>query len=890
QVNLVSVDARPATIVEKDADPVADGHQIPVINGVTQFTLKSPRQPGETTLKVRSDDIVTEQTIIYTPHLHSLMVVGSGDLVLGSGSTSGGIDHLDNVFDDEIEDGTFSSGKAAVFVKGAIGKNTLLTATYDSSKKEQEDFFQARETDVDDESIPIITGDASLTDYAGYSRDKLYLRLDQDKSHLMWGDYHTDLGEQQLSFYNRTFTGFRTDINQEKYRITGFAAEMEQDQIVDAVPANGTSGYYYLSRNPVLFGSERVVLETRDRLRPDRVLNRTTLARQTDYDIDYEDGSILTRAPIPTYDEALNPNVLIVTYEIENEANDQWAYGVRIAWDIHDDVTLGGTTVIEENSVDDYKLHGIDAEWRIEDLGLVIKTEMSETEAVISNDGALETEKGTAWRVSFEGNPTEKLSYQGYYQDVDEFFHNNSAVDAQPGTTNYGTNADYTLDETSGLTFDAYTEDDQLFDNKFSHISAGWQGFLNQYQLSAEIYHDDFDGTNGVSNTPADNEDDQERYPFDSTPEQVTQDLGVRLTASRNFSEDLGLSVSHSQDMKNTDQSMSYAKLNYAFSEKSSMYFIERYDRYEDRDEWRSQLGIERPVGYNTTSFVEYQLEDDISGRQLRRSLGLRNMFELTPQLSGNATFENLDTITGDEGSNRPDGFAVTVATTYLPHDKWQITSRAEYRNETDLTSQLGELGVATKLGQDLSALARVRFFDSDGERGSSEDYRVSLGMAWRPQQYDRINGLARLDWWQQDRSTDSGQYSEDKLYGSIEGIYDLTEKVSLTGKYAGKKYELDEYSVYNDLVSLRMTYQPTSRMEFGATTRLMQEHDFSNRSLGGAVDVGFQVWKFIWLTVGYSYDDFDADLTGQDYSGKGAFLKFRFKFDEKTLEDIRSK
>ncbi|MEH6616809.1 MAG: hypothetical protein V7699_03125 [Porticoccus sp.] len=889
-INLVSVDARPATIVEDDADPVTAGHQLRVIDGIAQFTLKSPRQPGETTLKVRSNDIIAEQTIIYTPHLHSLMIVGSGDLAVGSGSTSGDIGHIDNVFDDQIEDGAFTSGKAAVFVKGAIGENTLLTATYDSSKKEQEDFFQARETDVDDESLPLITGDASLTDYAGYSRDKLYLRLDQDESHVMWGDYHTDLGKQQLSFYNRTFTGLRADINQEKYRITGFAAEMEQDQIVDAIAANGTSGYYYLSRNPVLSGSERVVLETRDRLRPDLVLSSTTLARQTDYDIDYEEGSILTRAPIPTYDEALNPNILIVTYEIENLANDQWAYGARVTMDIRDDLTLGGTAVIEENSIDDFKLHGVDAEWRIEDLGLVVKADLSETEAVISNEGTLGSEKGSAWRATFEGNPNEKLSYGGYYQDVDKFFHNSSAVDAQPGTVQYGANADYALDEVSGLTFDAYQEDDQLFDNEFSHIAAGWQGVMNQFQLSAEIYHDKFDGDKNASNSPADDDTQDERYPFDSTAEQVSQDLGVRLTASRNFTEDVGLSVSHSQDVQNTDQSISYARLNYAFSEKSSMYLIERYDRYEDRDEWRSQLGFERPIGYNTTSFTEYQLEDDISGKQLRRSIGLRNMFQLNSQFSGNASFENLDTISGDEGSNRPDGYAVTVATTYLPDKNWQVTSRAEYRNETDLTSQLGELGVATKLGKDLSALARVRFFDSEGERGSSEDYRVSLGMAWRPQQYDRLNGLARLDWWQQDRSSDTNQYSEDKLYGSVEAIYDLTEKVSLTGKYAGKKYELDQYSAYNDLVSLRAIYQPTSRIELGATTRFMQEHEFSNQSFGGAVDVGFQVWKFIWLTVGYSYDEFDADLTGQDYSGKGGFLKFRFKFDEKTLEDIRSK
>ena len=69
----------------------------------------------------------------------------------------------------------------------------------------------------------------------------------------------------------------------------------------------------------------------------------------------------------------------------------------------------------------------------------------------------------------------------------------------------------------------------------------------------------------------------------------------------------------------------------------------------------------------------------------------------------------------------------------------------------------------------------------------------------------------------------------------------------------------------------------------------MLQEHDFSNRYLSGVVDIGFQVWEFIWLTLGYSYDDFDADLTGQDYTGKGPFLKLRFKFDENTLQAFKS-
>ena len=77
-------------------------------------------------------------------------------------------------------------------------------------------------------------------------------------------------------------------------------------------------------------------------------------------------------------------------------------------------------------------------------------------------------------------------------------------------------------------------------------------------------------------------------------------------------------------------------------------------------------------------------------------------------------------------------------------------------------------------------------------------------------------------------------------------------------------------------------------RVDFGATVRWLNEYDLDNSYVSGAVDVGMNVWKFVWVTVGYSYDEFDADLAGQDYSGQGFFVKFRFKFDENTLDSLK--
>ena len=110
---------------------------------------------------------------------------------------------------------------------------------------------------------------------------------------------------------------------------------------------------------------------------------------------------------------------------------------------------------------------------------------------------------------------------------------------------------------------------------------------------------------------------------------------------------------------------------------------------------------------------------------------------------------------------------------------------------------------------------------------------------------------------------------------------------MTLSAKYAGKQYDEDSYSLYNDLVSARWLTRFGRRWEVGLTGRVMNEYHQGNTWVGGSAEIGFKTWEFIWTTVGYSFDDFDADLVGHDYSGEGVFIKLRFKFDEDTLDDI---
>ncbi len=83
----------------------------------------------------------------------------------------------------------------------------------------------------------------------------------------------------------------------------------------DEIAADGTSGPFTLASAPLVRNSEKIVVETRDRFRPDIILGSVPLVRYADYDIDFETGEIIFRLPVPAADAAFNPTVIVVDYE-----------------------------------------------------------------------------------------------------------------------------------------------------------------------------------------------------------------------------------------------------------------------------------------------------------------------------------------------------------------------------------------------------------------------------------------------------------------------------------------------------------------------------------------------------------------------------------------------
>jgi peptidoglycan-associated lipoprotein len=138
--------------------------------------------------------------------------------------------------------------------------------------------------------------------------------------------------------------------------------------------------------------------------------------------------------------------------------------------------------------------------------------------------------------------------------------------------------------------------------------------------------------------------------------------------------------------------------------------------------------------------------------------------------------------------------------------------------------------------------------------------------------------------------SSDSSSpaFSEDAWIFSGEAAWKATPRLQLTGKYAGKLLQDQDFSSYTDLMSAGFIYDLTDRWDVGGEYRILTSHDISSRLQGRSLEIGYRVMKNLWLSAGYSFDRFDADLAGDGYQGQGAYVKLRVKGDERIISGLR--
>jgi hypothetical protein len=430
--------------------------------------------------------------------------VALADLTIGKRTGDSRIEEVRPGEYDEV----YSKGRLAFYLKGKIKGKYLLTAAADTGEDELDELFRnldsqdprqiLRRLDPDD-YYPVYGDDSTFIEDAP-TKGKFYVRLERGDSHVMWGNYKTQITGTEFLPSDRALYGasglYRseetTSFDERRTEVTAYAAQ--PDTLPQREEFLGTGGSaYFLKRQDIVQGSESVRVETRDPV-TGRVLERRVLVYGEDYSFDYMQGVIILRRPLssmtgtsdPVRNGALGGGRLYLTvqYEFEPIASDVdgYVYGGRAQHWINDKVRVGVTGMDDSTELADQKAYGADVVVRHSE-NTFLSAEVAHSKGrgfdlSQSSDGGLtwgnnepdyyddpNDDEGTAWRVEGQVDLEEigagmKGRVGGYYEEKEAGF-STLFDDVTVDQRIWGAHADVNLTDKTGLklTYDDFTDD-----------------------------------------------------------------------------------------------------------------------------------------------------------------------------------------------------------------------------------------------------------------------------------------------------------------------------------------------------------------------------------------------------------------------------------------------
>lgn len=401
-----------------DADRTTPGVQLKVdAGGVAEFTLLAPDQAQDVRLRISAGNQTAAGVISFVPDMRPMLAAGlvEGTLSFRNRVTLNPVRRGD-AFEQEIESWSreFSGGKAsaaarvAFYLKGTVRGDLLLTASFDSDKATRAWLLR----DVRPDEFYPVYGDASLKTFDARSGDRLYVRIDKNKSYVMYGDFVTGDGFSQsfgqgavaslksrsLGASNRTATGLRAHHESGRFVGNVFVFNDTLRAVVEEFASQG-SGPYGLRNSAVLEGSEKIEVVVRDRNQPSRIVSVRALARLVDYTFEPFSGRILLSSFLASSDPDLNPVSLRVSYEVDQGGTAYWTAGGDAQWKFNERFEIGGSVLSDRNRLAPYELVSGNAAWRI-GANTAVVVEAAQSASTVNTNPANQTiSPGLAGRI-----------------------------------------------------------------------------------------------------------------------------------------------------------------------------------------------------------------------------------------------------------------------------------------------------------------------------------------------------------------------------------------------------------------------------------------------------------------------------------------------------------
>lgn len=866
-------------------------------DGLVRVRLAPTTQTGNVTIRARIDtgaDIAFSAYL--TPALRDWIVVGLAEGSVARTKTTAS-DRATVTARDTLRD-----GRAAVFAKGAVKGDWLITLAGDTDQ---------RRGDIDDELFDVVDpddrfalyGDRSQQQFEAQSRYPVYLKAEKEAFQAEIGDFDVGLNSSRLARYPRRLTGGRVVYEGERIRFNGFASDTSQTFAREELAADGTSGPFRLNGGAIVRNSETIILETRDRFRPDIILATTPLTRFVDYDIDFNTGEFILRLPAPATDDAFNNNVIVVEYEAVTPVERGVTAGGRAGLRLADGRAEVGVSLIRENAPD---ANGNAGDARLL-VGLDVEAQLTQTtrarfeiaETHRPDPTGNEAGDQTAILAEIE-HVSQDLQASLVYQETGTQFGLGQVSSAIAGVRRYGGEARYRFQE---------------FVNQTGNQTGNQRG---ERFVTAEAYREESLATGARRDVAAIavSQESREtavsaglRYVGEEPVGEARRETLLATASARQTVDHVGLTLRASRDQPIVG------------------------DRASTQFPARTTLGFDQRIVDAVTLNVTHEIQDGAAARNANTIVGIT-----ANPWTGNAITLSADRLTQDSGERI--GATLGVDQQVRLDDHWSasfgLTRRENLRDDGDITlidtivpdspvSPFDTAGAFTSIFTGLAyrddvATGSGRFElrkSADGQRytfvaGAAREVSEQLSFAgaarltqenndltadrrtgdarfaaaWRPRDSEALVILNRLD-----VALDEvdGDARNTRIVNNLALNVQATERLQLNANH-GLKYAILEtgeqtFGNWTQLVGAEARYDVKPWLDLGVQGSALYDHGSGAVQYAYGPSVGIAPATNVWFTLGYNVEGFeDPDFAAAEWTRAGPYLRLRVKFDQHNL------
>ena len=620
----------------------------------------------------------------------------------------------------------------------------------------------------------------------------------------------------------------------------------------------------------------------RDRFRSEIVVESRPLTRYIDYSVDYLNGTLFFKQPVPSRDANFNPVFIIAEYEVLNGGDAQLTAGGRASMKLADDrVELGASYIQQGAAIGDTRVAGTDMRWQ-----LAPSTELRAEMAHSESDDPASVDGANAYLTELS-HITERLDARAYMREQEAGFGVGQQLSTETGTRKLGIDGRYRLTEELMLEGETYRQEVLDTGAVRELISAEARHEADDYSLGAGVMH--------VADQGLPNGDTESQHAFVNGSIDLFRDR-ITLRALQDFP--LG-GKNSSVDFP----ARSVLGLDYHLRADTAL-----FAEYEHANGDLIDSDMTR-VGVRTAPWQRAQLQSSMSqqttefGPRVFANLGLTQGWQVNERWALDFGVDQSKTVSGAQiepfNANVPlasgtlaNDFLATYIGAMYRSEFWTFTSRLEQRRSDEEDRLVASGGFYREPAAGHAFSLATQWFDSDFANGTDAMAGdIQLAWAYRPAASDWIM-LDRLDLKHESRSDTGGKYESARAINNFNANWQLDTRtqfgVQFGARHVRSTFDDERYSGFSGLYGLDARHDLSLRFDIGAHATLLNSFESSVSDFSTGVDIGFSPSRNIWISMGYNFAGFrDDDFEASRYTAQGPYIKFRMKADQDTFKDL---